>query len=78
MLGAVEVSGLVAGGHIASVEIVGDLLAPFETLDALSVACEGLPAASAAIGRAVTSVLSSPGRFVLGIRDLGELIGRLS
>jgi hypothetical protein len=77
MLGAVEVAARFEAGCIADVEISGDLIAPFETVEALERGLEGSSPAPAEIKRAVTAVLSRPGRFLLGVQGLDELVCRL-
>lgn len=77
MLGAVEVAARIVDGRIADLEISGDLIAPFETLEEIAEACRGEVPAAATAERAILTVLSRPGRFVLGARDLAALFERL-
>jgi len=78
MLGAVEAAALVEGGRIASLELSGDLIATHASVTEIEDACVGQPPTRAAAERALLSVLTRPGRFVLGIRDLPGLIARLA
>jgi len=77
MLGVVEASASICDGGVHRLEICGDVIAPAATLSALSEACEGLPAAPAALRRAVTSVLAEQRHFVLGLDGLEDLLCRL-
>ena len=74
MLGAVEAAALLERGRIAALEISGDEIATYASLTEIEDACVGQPPSRAAAERAVLSVLSRPGRFVLGARDLAGLI----
>lgn len=78
MLGAVEVAARVDGGRIVALEVTGDVIAPFGTLEELGDACCGEPPTRAAAERALLTVLTRPGRFVLGVRDFAALVERLS
>jgi len=78
MLGAVEAAALLERGRIAALEISGDVIATYASLTEIEDACVGQPPSRAAAERAVLSVLSRPGRFVLGARDLAGLIARLA
>ncbi len=77
MLGVIEVSARVEGGRLHDVRLTGDLIAPFHTIDALSSELEGQPARLPALRLLVARVLSQPGDFVLGVRDLDALLARL-
>ena len=78
MLGAVEAAAKLAGGRIAHLELAGDLIAPFATIEELAASMHGEPPTRAAAERAVLAVLTRPGRFLLGVRDLGSVIARLT
>ncbi|MBI5504235.1 MAG: hypothetical protein HY899_05515 [Deltaproteobacteria bacterium] len=78
MLGAVEVSARLVGDRLYDVQFTGDVIAPFHTIDALSGALEGEPARLPALRLVVARVLSQPGDFVLGVRDLDALLARLA
>jgi hypothetical protein len=78
MLGAVEAAALVEGGRIAALELSGDVIAPYASITEIEDACVGQPPSRAAAERALLSVLSRPGHFVLGARDLAGLIARLA
>jgi lipoate-protein ligase A len=78
MLGAVEAAALIEGGRIATLELSGDLISSYASITEIEDACVGQPPSRAAAERALLSVLSRPGRFVLGARDLAGLIARVS
>jgi lipoate-protein ligase A len=79
MLGAVEVCARVAeDGRLHDVEISGDVIAPFHTIEELERACEGEVAGGAALGAAVTRVLSDARNFVLGWPDPAQLLTRVA
>jgi hypothetical protein len=78
MLGAVEVAARIEDGRIDRLELSGDILATFRTLEELANACRGEPPTRAAAERAMLTVTSRPGRFVLGLRDFGGLVERLA
>ena len=76
MLGMVEVCARLVEGRIYELEICGDIIAPFGTLEDLSAACEGTDPSGSAAG-AVARALSAPDAFVLGVHDLASLVARL-
>ena len=78
MLGVVEASARLDGDRLHDVRLAGDLIAPFHTIDALSAGLEGEPARLPSLSRVLAGVLSRPGDFVLGIRDLEALLARLA
>lgn len=78
MLGVIEVSARMEGERLHDVRLTGDVIAPFHTIDALSTALEGEPARLPSLRLAVARVLSQPGDFVLGVRDLDALLARLA
>jgi hypothetical protein len=79
MLGAVEASARTDGGRLHDLEITGDLIAPFRTIEALQAACSGLRAGAAdELRAAVANVLAEPDGFTLGVRDLGALLARVT
>jgi len=78
MLGVVEAGARLEGDRLRDVRLSGDLIAPFHTLDALSAGLEGQPARLPALRRVLARVLSQPGEFILGVRDLEELLARLA
>jgi len=77
MLGVVEAAAVVESGHVRGLEISGDLIAPFETVEALGLACEGQRAEGDVLRRVVLRALTAPGRFMLGLLDFEELVGRI-
>jgi lipoate-protein ligase A len=77
MLGAIEATATLEAGRIASLELCGDLIAPFGTLEEIGQAMIGEPPTRAAADRALLTVLTRPGRFLLGARDLPGIIARL-
>jgi lipoate-protein ligase A len=77
MLGAIEATATMQAGRIATLELCGDLIAPFGTLEELGQALIGQPPTRAAADRALLGVLTRPGRFLLGARDLPGVIARL-
>lgn len=78
MLGAIEAAARIESGRISALELSGDLIAPYATVAEIEEACVGQPPSRPAAERALFSVLSRPGRFLLGVRDLGGLIERLA
>lgn len=76
MLGVVECSLRRRGDRIAGLEITGDLIAPFHTLDDIRSECEGEPLRPANVRKALARAMARPRSFLLGIRDLDELILR--
>lgn len=77
MLGVVECSGRKRGDRLTSLRITGDLIAPFHTVDDIVSECEGEPLRAANIRKALARAMARPRSFVLGLRDLDELILRL-
>jgi len=77
MLGVVEACAILEDGRVRDMEICGDVIAPFETLEALGAACEGRRAEASVLRRIVARELAGPSRFILGIRDLEDLVARL-
>lgn len=77
-LGLVEAAASVDDGVVSGLEITGDLIAAFATLEAVTGACEGQPAEAAVLRRTVLREVADEGRFVLGVRDLEELVARLA
>ena len=77
MLGAIEATATIEAGRIASLELCGDLIAPFGTLEEIAQALVDQPPTRAAADRALLAVLTRPGRFLLGARDLPGVIARL-
>jgi lipoate-protein ligase A len=77
MLGAVEASARIEAGRLHEVEITGDLIAPFPTVEALQGACEGVCAGSEEVRATVRRVLLEPASFLLGANDLADLLVRL-
>jgi hypothetical protein len=78
MLGMVECVGRMRGDRVTGLRLTGDLLAPFHTLDDISAECENEPLRPADIRKALARALAQPRSFVLGVRDLDELILRLA
>jgi lipoate-protein ligase A len=78
MLGMVECSGALRGDRLTGVRICGDLIAPFHTLDDVAAECEGEPLRPANIRKALARAMARPRSFVLGLRELDELILRLA
>jgi len=77
MLGVVELAARMENGHLHGVRVTGDLIAPFHVIDRLEDGLEGQPAQLPILRRAVARVLSQPGSFVLGMRDLDAVLARL-
>ena len=77
MLGAVEAAARLDAGRLHDVEITGDVIAPFHTLDAVAASCEGVRAGTGEVRSAVDRALLLPGSFVLGAPDLAGLLTRL-
>jgi lipoate-protein ligase A len=78
MLGVVECSGSLRGDRLTGLRICGDLIAPFHTLDDVAAECEGEPLRPANIRKALARAMAKPRSFVLGLRELDELILRLA
>lgn len=78
MLGVVEAAALIERGRIAALEISGDLIATYASITEIEDECVGQPPSRAVAERVLLSVLSRPGRFVLGARELAGLIARLA
>jgi lipoate-protein ligase A len=78
MLGAVEASARIEDRHVRELEITGDVIAPFFTLEALARACEGEVAEPKGLRDVVARVLAEEPNFVLGVRDLPEIVARLA
>lgn len=78
MLGTVEASARINDGRCHGLMISGDLIAPFHTLEEIAVRLEGRRPEPATVRRVMTSVMSGPRNFVLGVTELGELITRLA
>jgi hypothetical protein len=77
MLGIVECSGRLRGDRLTDLRITGDLIAPFHALDDIASECEGEPLRPDRIRKALARAMARPRNFVLGLRDLDELIARL-
>jgi len=77
MLGAIEACARIDDGRLWDVEITGDVIAPFHTVEELERACEGEVAGGAGVRASVTRVLSGPRNFVLGWPDPAALLTRL-
>ncbi len=75
-LGLVEVSAGVENGRLDRVEICGDLIAPFETVDRLEARLAGLTATKEAAEEALAEVCT--GGFMFGAECLPELVARLA
>jgi hypothetical protein len=58
--------------------VTGDLIAPFHTLDDISSECEGEPFRAANIRKALARAMARPRSFLLGLRELDELILRIA
>jgi hypothetical protein len=78
MLGALEAAATIAGGRIRELTLAGDVIAPFETVEEIADALRGEAPTRAAAERALLAVLSRPGRYLLGVRDLASVIERLT
>jgi hypothetical protein len=78
MLGVTEVDARILDGKFRSVNICGDLIAPFGTLAEISSGLENQPTTQSAIRRTFVAVLGRPGHFVLGAPELEGIVGRLS
>jgi len=78
MLGVTEVDARILEGRFHSVNICGDLVAPFRTLAEISSGLENQPTTASAIRRTFVAVLGRPGHFVLGAPELEDIVGRLS
>jgi len=77
MLGMVECTAGMRGDRITGLEITGDIIAPFHTIDDIAAECEGEPLRPAYVRKALARALARPRSFVLGLRELDELILRL-
>jgi hypothetical protein len=78
MLGAVEAAARIDAGRIVALELSGDVIATYASVAEIEEACRGQPPSRAAAERALLSVLTRPGRFALGVRELAGLIARLA
>jgi lipoate-protein ligase A len=78
MLGVVECSGSLRGDRLTGLRICGDVIAPFHTLDDVAAECEGEPLRPANIRKALARAMARPRSFLLGLRELDELILRLA
>jgi len=78
MLGVTEVDARILECRFRSVNICGDLIAPFRTLAEISSGLENQPTTASAIRRTFVAVLGRPGHFVLGAPELEDIVGRLS
>jgi len=78
MLGMVECSARMRGDRVTGLRVTGDLIAPFHTLDDVSAECEGQPFRAANIRKALARAMARPRSFVLGLRELDELILRIA
>lgn len=77
MLGVVECSARMRGDRVTGLRVTGDLIAPFHTLDDVAAECEGEPFRAANIRKALARAMAKPRSFVLGLRELDELILRI-
>ena len=66
------------GDRLTGLRICGDLIAPFHTLDDVASECEGEPLRPANIRKALARAMARPRSFVLGLRELDELILRMA
>jgi len=78
MLGMVECSARMRGDRVTGLRVTGDLIAPFHTIDDVAAECEGQPFRAANIRKALARAMARPRSFVLGLRELDELILRLA
>jgi hypothetical protein len=78
MLGVVECTGRRKGDRLTGLRLTGDLIAPFHTVDDIASECEGEPLRPANIRKALARAMARPRSFLLGLRDLDELILRLA
>ncbi len=78
LLGAVEACARLEEGFIRDLEISGDLIAPFHTLEEVAGVCEGQNLRPAALRRCLLTVMSKPRNFALGFDELDELIARVA
>ncbi|MFN2375605.1 MAG: hypothetical protein ABR538_03660 [Candidatus Binatia bacterium] len=78
MLGVVECAARLRGDRLAGLTITGDVIAPFHTLDDIAAECEGEPFRAANVRKALARALARPRSFLLGLRDLDELILRMA
>ncbi len=78
MLGVVECSGRMRGDRLTGLRICGDVIAPFHTLDDIASECEGEPLKPANVRKALARAMAGPRSFLLGLRELDELILRLA
>jgi hypothetical protein len=77
MLGVIECSGRLRGDRLVGLRICGDFIAPFHTVDDIAFECEGEPLRPANIRKALARAMARPRSFLLGLRELDELILRL-
>jgi len=78
MLGVVECSGRLRGDRLMGLAITGDLIAPFHTIDDIAAECEGEPLRPDYIRKALARAMAQPRSFLLGLRELDELIIRIA
>jgi len=78
MLGVVECSARMRGDRLTGLRMTGDLIAPFHTLDDIAAECEGEPFRAPNVRKALARAMARPRSFVLGLRELDELILRLA
>jgi hypothetical protein len=78
MLGVVECSGRLRGDRLTGLAITGDLIAPFHTIDDIAAECEGEPLRPDYIRKALARAMAQPRSFLLGLRELDELILRIA
>jgi len=78
MLGVLEVSASLVDGVMSETQISGDVIAPFETLETVASACDGLPPGDGEIPSRIQNALAADGGFALGMGDLAALIQRLT
>lgn len=78
MLGVVECSARMRGDRLNGLEVTGDLIAPFHTIEAVTQECEGQPFRPANVRKALARAMAHPRSFLLGLRELDELILRMA
>ncbi len=78
MLGLVECSATLEQGRLGDLRLSGDFIAPFHTVEALRLGCEGGPYDMPAIRRVLAQVMRAPRNFILGIRDLDALLSAMN
>ena len=78
MLGVVECSARLRGDRLSGLRVTGDLIAPFHTLDDVASECEGEPFRPANVRKALARAMARPRSFVLGLRELDELILKIA